>query len=84
MQDQGITIHVFFNTCDYKSTHFFSIFILSIVYKLIIRLIALVMAFLIRNIKIDALNVSYETRAMIYIIAILEVLITVGIWSELH
>lgn len=74
MQDQGITVHVFFNTCDYESTHFFIIFILSNVYKLIIQVIALVMAFLIRNIEIDALNDSRETRAMIYIIAILGVL----------
>ena len=46
---------------------FFFIFVIgTIVYKLILHTIALVLACLIRNVKVDALNDSRETVAIIY------------------
>ena len=68
-QSQEVTEHLVVNRCD--DTIYLTIFIaLTLAYKFLLHVIALVMAFLIRKVHIDVLNDSRETRTLIYILSI--------------
>lgn len=65
-QEQGVTTFLVINRCN-NSIYFIVFCIVAVSYISILQAIALVFACLIRKVKIDALNDSRETRAVIYI-----------------
>ena len=78
-QKQGVMEIFFHLRCD-SSSIFFDIFIGgNILYKLILHVIALVLALLIRKVEVDVLNDSRETVIVIYASTILLVTISLVI-----
>lgn len=69
-QEQGVTTFLVINRCN-NSIYFIVFCIVAVSYISILQAIALVFACLIRKVKIDALNDSRETRAVIYISAVI-------------
>ena len=65
MQEQGVVQNFFSINCGLSI--FFPIFVgIAIAYKLILHILGLVLAYLIRKVKVDVLNDSRETLAIIY------------------
>ena len=65
MQEDGYTVTHHIITCGLSST-FIIYFSLAIGYKIIIHVIGLVLAFITRKVKIDPLNDSRYSAAIIY------------------
>lgn len=70
-QDKGVEEIYFHHTCG-NSVYFLVFFGLSVAYKILLNAAGLVFAILIRNVKIDVLNDSQETVAMIVVSGVLQ------------
>ena len=70
-QDKGVKEIYFHHTCG-NSVYFLVFFGLSVAYKILLNAAGLVFAILIRNVKIDVLNDSQETVAMIVVSGVLQ------------
>lgn len=83
LQEQGVMQ----NTVNYRcnQSYLYPYFIsLTISYKLILHAVALVLACLIRKLKVDALNDSRETAAIIYASSVLLLLLCVAQFTVSH
>lgn len=71
IQEQGYTVVSDILTCDNSSFYYLIYLGFVIIYKVIIHIIGLVLAFLTRKVKIDPLNDSKYSAAIIYCSTIL-------------
>ena len=84
MQEQGYTVTHLIISCGLSTTYIIY-FSLALAYKVIIHVIGLVLAFLTRKVKIDTLNDSKYSSAIIYcscfllIIAVVVVFVLSGV-----
>ena len=80
MQDDGYTVTHRIITCGLSTTYIIY-FSLALVYKVIIHVIGLVLAFLTRKVKIDPLNDSRYSAAIIYCSCIMLVLAVIVVFA---
>ena len=78
-QEQGYTVTHLIISCGF-STVFIIYFSLGLAYKVIIHVIGLVLAFLTRKVKIDTLNDSKSSAAIIYSSCLMLILATVVVF----
>ena len=79
-QDQGYTVTHLILSCG-LSTIYIIYFSLALVYKVIIHVIGLVLAFITRKVKIDTLNDSKYSAAIIYCSCFMLILAVVVIFA---
>ena len=80
MQENGYTVTHRIITCGLSSTYIIY-FSLALVYKVIIHIIGLVLAFITRKVKIDPLNDSRYSAAIIYSSCVLLIVATIVIFA---
>ena len=80
LQEDGYTVTHRIITCGLSSTYIIY-FSLALVYKVIIHIIGLVLAFITRKVKIDPLNDSRYSAAIIYSSCVMLVLATIVIFA---
>ena len=80
MQDDGYTVTHRIITCGLSTTYIIY-FSLALVYKVIIHIIGLVLAFLTRKVKVDPLNDSRYSAAIIYCSCVMLVLAVIVVFA---
>ena len=80
LQENGYTITHHVVTCGLSSTYIIH-FSLVLMYKVIIHVIGLVLAFLTRKVKVDPLNDSRYSAAIIYCSCVMLVLATIVVFA---
>lgn len=80
LQEDGYTVTHRIITCGLSSTYIIY-FSLALVYKVIIHIIGLVLAFITRKVKIDPLNDSRYSAAIIYCSCVMLVLAVIVIFA---
>lgn len=79
-QEKGYTVTHLIISCGF-STIFIIYFSLALAYKVIIHVIGLVLAFLTRKVKIDTLNDSKASAAIIYSSCLMLILATIAVFA---
>ena len=79
-QDDGYTVTHRIITCGLSTTYIIY-FSLALVYKVIIHIIGLVLAFLTRKVKVDPLNDSRYSAAIIYCSCVMLVLAVIVVFA---